>query len=72
MPEDNANIDAIPGETQKLPERTANRRKTSHEHSDFLEDLRTAQEAEIAYDTHGAKGSVPYTDYRNKRLGPAS
>ncbi len=72
MPEDNVDIDARAEEVEKLRERTADRRKTRHEYLDLLEDLQTAQEAEIEYDTHGAKGSVPYADYRNKRLGSTS
>ena len=39
---------------------------------DFVEDLLTAEEAEIEYDAYGTKGSISYMDYRNKRLGPKS
>ncbi len=39
---------------------------------ELLEDLAIAKEADEEYDRQGLEGTIPYTEYRTKRLGSES
>ena len=40
--------------------------------AELLEDLAIAREAEEEYNRQGLEGTIPYTEYRTKRLGSES
>ena len=42
------------------------------EHTREDEDLAIAEEAEKEYNLRGAKNTIPYTEYRDRRLGTKS
>ena len=42
------------------------------EHTPEDEDLAIAEEAEKEYNLRGAKDTIPYTEYRDRRLGVTS
>ena len=44
----------------------------SDEYEELAEDMALAQEAVEEYETKGIEGTIPYSQYRSKRLGPAS
>ncbi len=42
------------------------------EYEALAEDVALAQQAVEEYETKGIEGTIPYSQYRSKRLGPAS
>ena len=44
----------------------------SDQYEELKEDLAAAQEAMEEYEAKGIKGTIPYSQYRSKRLGPQS
>ena len=53
---------AIPATTDALPPPDSKHRQEN-------EDLAIAEEAEKEYNLRGAKDTIPYTEYRDRRLG---
>ena len=54
---------------QPEAEKHTHKELKAEEYSELLEDFLIAREAEREYNTRGVEGSIPYTEYRNRRLG---